>query len=163
MSDDIYVVVRALGTARKFCILRRDDQNVFSADSDDARALPHSAEVLESRYIQLAGKFPSGEQLFRLIDQSCALLVQCLGSDKDIVFILIRYIDDLRVSLMFAVVIARSEQRLRQLDRLSVFAELSSACVRRSDPIFVSVVASIEDIRSLSFAIAEPEWHPLLS
>ena len=63
LSYDIDIVVRALRAAGQFRILRREDQDVLSADVDDARAFPHAAKVLESRNIELAGEFPSGKQV----------------------------------------------------------------------------------------------------
>ena len=52
---------------------------------------------------------------------------------------------------MFAVIIARSEQRFRQLDRSSVLAEFSSTCIGGSDPVLISVIAGVENIKVIIF------------
>ena len=51
---------------------------------------------------------------------------------------------------MLAVIRTRSEQRLRQLDRFSVRADLRRAGIRRADPVLISVVACIEQIEIIS-------------
>ena len=145
-------MVGALGASGKFCILRREDQDVRAADVDDVGALPHASEVLEADDVELAGEGPSGEKFFRLIDQDGALLVQGLGADENVIFVLFFVIDDLGIALMLAVVIAGSEKGLGQLFGISVLSQLGGAGVRCADPVLIAVISGVEEVEIVSRA-----------
>ena len=145
-------MVGALGASGKFCILRRENQDVRAADVDDVGALPHASEVLEADDVELAGEGPSGEEFLGLIDQDGALLVQGLGADEDVIFVLFFVVDDLGIALMLAVVVAGSEKRLGELLGIAVLAQLGGAGIGRADPVLIAVIACVEEVEIVARA-----------
>ena len=145
-ADEIDVVVGGVSAARQSRVLRGENENILAADIHDAGALPHPAEVLVAGNLQLAGEAPAGKKLLRLVDESGSLLVQSLGADEDVVFLLLGHIDDLRVALVLGVVVPRAEERLFELLELAVGVHLRGAGEGGADPVLVAVVAGVEEI-----------------
>ena len=152
LADEVDVVVCALGAAGEFGVLGREDQNVTAADIDDVGAFPHAAEILETDNMELSCEGPAGEEVLGLVDLDGALLVQGLGSDEDIIFVIFFVVDDLGIALVFAVVVAGAEEGLRELLGAAVFAQLGGTGVGCADPVLVAVVACVEEIEVIAGA-----------
>ena len=148
--DEVDVVVRAVPAARQRRVLRGEQKDVFSGDLLDAGAFPHAAEVLISGDVQLAGELPALEEFRGLVDEDRALLVKGLGADEDVVGLLLLDPEDLRVSLVLAVVVPGPEEGLVQFDRRAVLVESGGAGVGRADPVLVPVVAGVEEVQGVA-------------
>ena len=148
--DEVDVVVRAVPAARQRRVLRGEQKDVFSGDLLDAGAFPHAAEVLISGKVQLAGELPALEEFRGLVDEDRALLVKGLGADEDVVGLLLLDPEDLRVSLVLAVVVPGPEEGLVQFDRRTALIEFRGAGVGRADPVLVPVVAGVEEVQGVA-------------
>ena len=97
--------------------------------------------------MKLSRQLPALQQLIGFIDQRRPALIKRLRADQNVIFILFGIVDHLRIPLMFAVIIPRSEQRLRQFLHLAVCSELCRAGVGRPHPVLITVVARIKEIQ----------------
>ncbi len=153
IADNISIVVPGTSAPGDLQVLRTEHQNLFSADFLDRRALPHVAEILESRNFQLTRENPSVQQVFAPVDQGTSLLILCLCAENNVIAMFFRNINDLRVALMFRIIRIRSEQRKRILFRPSVIPEFREAGVRVTHPVLIAAVSCVIKIQRIS------DWH----
>ena len=150
MAQKVHVVVRALRSAGKLRVLRREDQEICPAQVHDIGALPHAAELFVARHLQFPCELPSLQKFSGFIDQHRAAEILGLGADKNEILLFLFIPDHLGIALVLGVIRPRAEQRLRKLLRHSVLPQHSSAGVGRPHPVLVPVIPRVEDIKVFS-------------
>ena len=109
-AQQVAAVVDGAAPAGKDQVLGAEDQHVVLPDGLDGGALPHIAEVLEARDLQLSGKRPALRRGVGAVDDHAALFLAGLGADDQVILPGLFVVDDLGVPLMLRIAVVGPEQ-----------------------------------------------------